>query len=599
MSSRLVLVLVNSGSPAYQDGMQIVLPYLDHFGVPYRIIDLMYTPLPVDVAEQALVVVAHRQRDMDGRRLGDGGKRALIDAFQHGCGYVSFDPLLFDSADAAKSGHLSRTPHAPVSGDVIKFGDCTHYITALHETGETLALGQSLSMLPSAPFHGSADATDSATLLTVGDAPVLSVQQLGQGRLVTWATSDWGRTTVLGPVAGLDDVLWRSLVWAARKPFALRGMPPFLTMRVDDVAGTGGLWHESPLYWVRTCNRYGLKPWLGLFLYNLTPDAIAETKTLVADGQATAFPHAFGRPPRHGARDYFYSDQALPLRSTTYDEFIYFDHERGRPWPDDEAARGLAAVDAWHARTGIPISPYAVAHWYEAGLNVMRHLQQRWGVEFICKIQDADASLSKDNPWLALGPFRRHELPGACHSDTTRRSGRPVYYADFVNFGGVQLFNCVTEIRDDAGYEWAPDNDIPATVCRGVRQLRRALDSMVLPVLFTHETDYIYKISPDAWEAEIAQIMGAIHDDGYEPVCVTLDEGARYARALRTSRMTSCSWDAARRVVSASYTGHADVTTQFLIFTDSDAGITSRRADVPAFSEHALVEVQLQSVHVD
>jgi len=92
-------------------------------------------------------------------------------------------------------------------------------------------------------------------------------------------------------------VLWRSLVWAARKPFALRGLPPLVTMRVDEVAGQGVLWQQSPLYWVHLANRHGFKPWLGLFIYNLTEPAVNELRDLIQRDQATAFPHAFGRAP--------------------------------------------------------------------------------------------------------------------------------------------------------------------------------------------------------------------------------------------------------------------------------------------------------------
>ena len=50
-----------------------------------------------------------------------------------------------------------------------------------------------------------------------------------------------------------------------------------------------------------------------------------------------------------------------------------------------------------------------------------------------------------------------------------------------------QFFNCVTEIRDDAGYEWYPSNDVACTIDRGTRQTKRALDSMALATLFTHD----------------------------------------------------------------------------------------------------------------
>ena len=87
---------------------------------------------------------------------------------------------------------------------------------------------------------------------------------------------------------------------------------------------------------------------------------------------------------------------------------------------------------------------------------------------------------------------------------------RPVYYADYYNLAGCPFFNTITEIRDDAGYEWAPDNDVEASIGRGVRQVRRALDSLALGSLFTHETDFIYKIEPDRWAEIIAGVAKGI-----------------------------------------------------------------------------------------
>ena len=43
---------------------------------------------------------------------------------------------------------------------------------------------------------------------------------------------------MFGQFQGIDDLVWRGIVWAARKPFVMRGMPPFISMRVDDAAPT-------------------------------------------------------------------------------------------------------------------------------------------------------------------------------------------------------------------------------------------------------------------------------------------------------------------------------------------------------------------------
>jgi hypothetical protein len=593
------LVLLNSMSPGYAEGRELILPHLDHLGVPCELLDLASTPLPPDVADYALIFIAHRALDPRGSRLGRTGRGALLAAVKAGSGLVSFDPLL-PSPEEIGLGRPDRVSRVEVKdplqrAEAVEFAPKPHFITGRHARGEVLPLVGPLAKIPrmAATQSRAVDGKNGTTLLRVAGAPLLSVRRYGDGRVVLWATARWLRTDVLGPMAGLDDVLWRSLVWAARKPFAMRGLPPLVTMRVDDVAGRGGLWGQSPLYWACVANRYGFKPWLGLFIYNLTETAVDQVRELIGRGQATAFPHALGRPPRAGEDPLHYYPHALSSRASSYDEFIFFDHERRRPWSDVEAVRGLTAVDEWYAaHAPLPISAYAIAHWYEMGSNVISHVQDRFGAQFIAMINDVDRPLMGRERWLRSGPFRRYERPGGCFPDRSRRSGRPVYYADFVNLAGYRFFNCVTEIRDDAGYEWKPDNDMGGTIGRGVRQLRRALDSMALAVLFTHETDHIHKIQPDVWATEIAGVAAGIA--GYDPIYVTSDDAVRYVRATRTSHLRACHYDPTTGQVIASVVGHSDVLTHFHLFGEVGDEMTVTLVEIPPHAGDTIIQHQIR-----
>ena len=129
----------------------------------------------------------------------------------------------------------------------------------------------------------------------------MAVAKYGQGRAVQWGSYDWMVSTVLGPVDGLDDVVWRGVVWAARKPFVMRGLPNFLVLRMDDASG--------PFWWVHMANEMGFKPWIGLFLSNVAETNTADLRSLVTNGQATASVHS------------------LDCCST----FFYFNHDVERP----------------------------------------------------------------------------------------------------------------------------------------------------------------------------------------------------------------------------------------------------------------------------
>lgn len=557
-----VLVLKDSRHAQSWKCAQMVVPYLAHCGVAYREFDLAGGAPEVARGTCPLVIVAH-----EGAYA--GAREAVRAALGAGIGVVGFDPAM--SELFVQKG--TRTP--PAETHRLEYTPTAHWITARHEPGEERAL-YGIMELPGAPID------PSVVLIQGHDRPLLAAAHCGAGRLAVWMSQEWMLSTVLGPLGGLDDSLWRSIAWAAAKPFVMRPLEPMVTMRVDDVAGWGGLFSQSPLYWVETCNKYGIKPWLGLFIYNLTPEALAQLKGLEKRGLCSSFPHAFGRPARTSDQKHYYAPDALPVRAPDYDEFIYFDHHNRTPWTDAEAKRGLAAVDAWYAGHGAGLrKSYACCHWYEHASNTLTHMHDAWGVEFVCTPKGTDVPYSPEHPWLKGGPFRLHEQPGACAFDVARRGVRPAYYADFVELAGRKFFNCLTEIRDDAGYEWAPDRDVAASVGRGTRQLRRALDSFAVSSLFTHETDYIYRIEPEEWEREIRDVTRAVEQYGAR--YLTVDEALPIVRAHRTSRLDS--YEVARDgTLTARLSGTADVATTVTVFEDDGAGISERRTHVEPFT---------------
>jgi VCBS repeat-containing protein len=336
----------------------------------------------------------------------------------------------------------------------------------------------------------------------------------------------------------VDDLVWRSIVWAAHKPFVLQGMPHFLAMRVDDVSG--------PLDWLSIANEYGLKPWAGLFLSNISDVEASELSTIVNNGMATASIHSYD------------SSQSF-----------YFNNGTASDYPDDVVAAHFAEGTTWHQDKNIPISKFVLAQYYELGTNVFQGLSD-WGVEFVGTHMDPGNSYG--SPWIMNGPYRLLES-GLSHRN------KPVFYADFLTIPGhlefeEQFFNCVTEIRDDAGYEWYPDlNDVDGSIGRGTRQSQRAFDNMALATLFTHG-QYIEDAAatnPGAWRAILAGITSNL--SGYEPVLVTIDYGCQYVRATRTSHIAAATYDAVSNQIVVTFDGVTDLETKFYVFMDGDESV--------------------------
>jgi hypothetical protein len=413
------------------------------------------------------------------------------------------------------------------------------YITANHAAGEWLGTG-SMTMAGLGPLP------EGATVLARSSSePFLLSTSYGEGRAVQWGSYDWMSHAVKGPMRPLDDLVWRSIVWAARKPFALQGMPPFLTMRVDDVAG--------PFDWLKVANEFGLKPWVGLFHGDMGPADTAELSALVHAGLATASVHAV-----HG------------------DTYFYYDHFQAANWPDDVMAGLYADAWDWHIERNIPISTYVVPHTYEIGTNAFQGLRD-WGVEFLATVMAPGTPYG--SPWVQNGPFRLYET---ANSD----GGTPLYYADWIQVPGHpefdgQFFNCATEIRDDGGYEWYPSNDVLSSIGRGTRHVKRALDNMAIPNLMTHEY-FLDPIEPQNWRATIEGITANLAP--YNLIHVTVDEACQYARAMRTSHIQSSSFNPLSGSLTIDVAGSTDMPTRLYLFTESNGTIQSTMLTVPEFS---------------
>ena len=593
-----VVVLLNSNSSHVKSGTQKLLPYLDHFGITYTIADLA-DGLPSNSGNPALVIVSHPGIDGNDKTLAGKLEQYLGKHLETGTGIVSFDPLIPSTLLSDQGNEAGVDPDV---GELV-YSRTEHYITAYHQPGEV----QDLFGYMAIP---ELTAVNAEVLLTGNSYPLLVISDKGNGKMVQWTSMDWMYMSILGPLGGMDDLLWKSVVWAARKPFVMQAIPPLVTMRVDDVVGSGRTqWNQSPLYWVETVNKYGFRPWLSLFIYNLTPEAIEELKGLINGGWATASPHAFGRPPRPESSqehfDAYYEDQmvrdhfipdyyhpaAIPYLSDYYDEFIFFDHNNRKPWSDDTAAMTLKAVDDWYAAVGpLPRSNYLIAHWGEMGSNTISHVARDWNIEFIAKSKILDKAWGDVAPTIRQGPFGLYDEPVIGRLKKVQPRFRSSYSADFIELAGEQFFAFSSTISDITGYELEPDNDIEATADRGIRTLRRGLESKAVAVLFTHETDYIFRVKPENWDAIFQRISRGIAP--YNPVYLTTDDALKIIRAHHTSAITQSRFDKATGKLEITLSGHAEVPTNVWVYTESNGAVQEMRVNIPAFEETVKVEVR-------
>jgi hypothetical protein len=239
------------------------------------------------------------------------------------------------------------------------------------------------------------------------------------------------------------------------------------------------------------------------------------------------------------------------------------------------------------------MSTYFVPHWGELGSNVISHVANKWKCEFtiiggnLGKYWSDPSSVSTYH-----GPFGLYDEPVIGRPKEDAQTARASYVADFVELAGEEFFIFGSTISDITGYDLNPDNNVEATAERGIETLSRGLEGKALAVLFTHETDYIFRIEPENWDQIFSKISQGISK--YNPEYLDTDKALFLVRAFQTSDIRDSHYDAATGKLSINMSGNTDVPTSCFVYTEEDGKITERLVKVPAFENETAVEIALK-----
>jgi hypothetical protein len=544
--SKKALIIVNSASSYYSNYSNYIVPYLDNFGIPYDVCNINTSQLP-SFNNYAVLIFGHKNVYSSGYPIAQ-----LEDAVYNGVGLYSFDSHLFDYASEFNTLISQRS----VNSSTINISNTSHFITQYHApdtyntTNNVISLLRSWSLSQTSNLIG---AVNLASMSSGGQTiSLLQAASYGNGRIVKWCGYDWIFENYLGPVYGMDDLIWRGIVWAARKPFVMQGLPPMVTMRVDDVEGFNG-GATDHFIWIQICNEFGIKPWCGTYYTNIRTSDIPILKGLVDNNLATSSPHAI-----NGF------------------DFIYFNHNGLSTF---DAAANVRNARNFYIQNSLKISKYVVPHFYELSSQALGELHAM-GAEFIGIHMRPDNFYSSETPWLNCEPYRINRY-GYAHDDV-----RPVFYGGYVNLSGIEFFNCVVEIRDDGGYEWFPDNNVTTTTARGIRHLRRSFNSMVLASLFTHEY-FLEEITINNWREIIRQITSNI--SGYNPEYCSMDYAIQYIRAKNNIKITDVVENSSN--IEIHYSGSNDLNTKCYLFSENNGQITYKLVSLPEINGSSMVNV--------
>jgi hypothetical protein len=563
------LVLVNRESADYREFEKFLQPYLTQFGLVHEVFDISKKKLENSISDFSLVIIGHRSFDPSRRFFSSEDEKILLAALQKGTGFVSLDGLLcgwqgenshplYDFPQQIFScSYRKEATASSITIGASRTQDSSsqaHYIISASQVPRTITLKKNISLQAIIP------GVKADILASAGDNPLLLVSTVGEGRAVLFTTAEWIDPAVKGRIYGMDDLLWKSLVWAARKPFLMRAMPHFLAFRVDDVSGYGK-GSNRHLGWVEVANRFGLKPWLGIFIDDLRkdPEAVSTLAELTQTGMATAFPHA------RTWREFFFLDE--PLLTDGAERNI-----AGKPWTNEKMTANFNEADAFFAKNKILQSKVALPHFYEFGINNFDGLI-RWGAEFVGTVlipgQGYGAPMPAAGPYLSVEPLRpSNSKDPVLIADWLEVPNHPEFHRKFFNFD--------LEVRDVTGYEWAPSGvPVDEAIRRGVEESKREWDSLLPAVLFTHESDHIQHIDPQDWEKILKGVMDQLTP--YGPIPVTLDYLCQYLRALKTSTAVSTTLDESEDGSgTVTFEGESDLTTSCILFEGSGEEISQK-----------------------
>ncbi len=577
--------------------------YLEHLQVPYEIFDVSAQEPPADLAERQLILVGHKDV-----LLSSAWREGIVSAVFAGSGLVNLDwneNIGLASHIQQIFGSYDSFPDNPASTITVPFsitpdGSEPHFIAGLqrkflgdpsgdfiynfHEDESGLIQESSATVL----------AGSTGTVIAyLGAAPLITATSYGQGRAVQFGTLEYLKADRFGFLMGIDDLFWRSLVWAARKPFILRGYPRMWAIQMDDQKADWGYRVKDMYNTTLTgpVDSTGIggpwKPTGYIMSYMLRGD---ERNSVIADIEAGLLeisPHSLNHV-EYG--DFFWNGSNGELTDSQWvanlSDFITWEEGDSSVQPIPSLSRSM------------------VGHFWDISDNIGYDAWHTLGFRYITAILRPGFQ----NPWydpdlyggserLSPRPFWIYERPPKTTADEdfsfffaddliiNSRAGFPAqtFYLFTTQFHDYSLYNRPDISWPDA---YASDNMTAAeSVGMHTRATWRFWSSLAPFQVYTHDgSNYQYSSVEDRRQV-IQQVSSWLSQNGVRHVF--MDEMGDYIYARNNSMLESVTSDNNMLTCSFSGTtataGGTPVDTEVLVFPDQNSQGTS--ITIPAFSE--------------
>jgi hypothetical protein len=553
------IVVDSSMQDYYASAQQSVFRALEHFGVYFQVADLAHNRISArQLQDTCLLVLA---QENIGGSLDRQQTDVILKAVSQGMGMVVLDGAL-ESFPASFLESLNIYAGEEKEVSALKL-DTGNRITDMAE--------HEIPLKKPLPGHTVTGQEDWSTLLSDEENnPGVVYKKWGKGKIVFFLLSAalWQKQ-YLGFTEGLDSVFRNSIVWAAKKPYIMKSMPPFVTARIDDISFGGSpicRYRETlaGLKWLDILNEYGFIPNAGLFIDDIRDDDAKRFREKERMGLAEFSPHAF---VDFGYRE---DENSCP---------IYMKHN-GEEFTREELKKNFEKVDLKFAKWGIGYSKTVNVHFAEIGINSLPFIRERGQKYLMTSVRVGKSYFDPRARSWELAPYGINNFCfGYIPEDSYFFN---VFSApkrkDYMVPDGDMLYGC-TSLHEESSF-----TDVEKAVGKALPRIRKGLESGFFGSFATHE-QRIAHVSPKDWELIIKGISEGLKNIPH--ILASYDYISMYAENRLLSRVSRASYDEGKKELSISMSGRSLMKQQMYLFLEEGERIREKLVDIPEFEQSA------------
>ncbi len=529
----LLVILDHSQQDTYNRARRTILSALYHLDIPYRVLDLAEGREPSQALSTHQAVILAQEGLGDS--LSESLARQMVKAVCDGIGFISFDHCIDrypESLIAILPVNSAQTRYE-TQRLVVPASD--HFIVRTHEPEKRHTLRQALELMRvETPQH------NPALMETDEQMPVMVVGQVGEGRIVQYLVSPrlWD-VAYYGHGEGLDDVFWKSIVWASRKPFVMKAMPSYMTFQVQHASGA-----SDGFDWLRPVLSRGWTPYVGVLTEEVHTDDWAIMADIASTDNVIWYPQ--GMTEKRG---------------------LYYHHPRSQAYHDNELRARVAQAEEKFKQHGIPIGHIFYPSYGEYGRNAVPMIMGAEVRYSLSPFLPNEAQLADHIHWEP-GPYGH---PGFILDDLFGFPGLFVTRADPEPYELIQnrRFRITKPPAVPGRNLLEPGLSPPRAiniVDKIISSAKMGLDARFYGGIVLKEQD-INSLAPGEWEVILDRIDSFAADTG--AIKMAQDAVGAYARSKVQAHLGHASYEKDADELHVAFTGSTTVPLHLQIFDDS------------------------------